>query len=223
MFQMKKMMISPHMPHVLILLYFAIYAGATDIGTGTTVRSENNNIYFYGTVSESSTLQLKTKLEELDLHLQTIAIHYKIEAPPIHLHIQSYGGSLMHTFYIIDVIKNLRTPVYTYIDGFAASAATLMSVCGKRRFMTESSVMLVHQLSGGASGKFEEIKNEYSNMVEFMEIIKKTYLNYGNISSEHLDALLKQDLWLNSAKSLEYGFVDEIIKSAPPAKAEASS
>jgi ATP-dependent protease ClpP protease subunit len=178
----------------------------------TTVKSANNNIYFYGAVSESSTLDLKTKLEELDLHLQTIAIHYQIEIPPIHLHIQSYGGSLMHTFYIMDIIKLLKTPVYTYIDGFAASAATLMSVCGKRRFMTESSVMLVHQLSSGASGKFEELKNEYSNLVEFMEIIKKTYLSYGNISSDNLDALLKQDLWLNSKKSLEYGFIDEIIK-----------
>ena len=199
-------------PRVLLLLYFAISSSATETATTTTVRSANNNIYFYGAVSESSTLQLKTKLEELDLHLQTIAIHYKIDAPPIHLHIQSYGGSLLHTFYIMDVIKLLKTPVYTYVDGFAASAATLMSVCGKRRFMTESSVMLVHQLSSGASGKFEEIKNEYSNLVEFMEIIKKTYLNYGNISSQELDALLKQDLWLNSAKSLEYGFVDEIIK-----------
>ena len=199
-------------PHMLLLLYFAISSSATETATTTTVRSANNNIYFYGAVSESSTLQLKTKLEELDLHLQTIAIHYKIDAPPIHLHIQSYGGSLLHTFYIMDVIKLLKTPVYTYVDGFAASAATLMSVCGKRRFMTESSVMLVHQLSSGASGKFEEIKNEYSNLVEFMEIIKKTYLNYGNISSDNLDALLKQDLWLNSAKSLEYGFVDEIIK-----------
>ena len=78
--------------------------------------------------------------------------------------------------------------------------------------------MLVHQLSGGASGKFEELKNEYSNMVEFMEIIKKTYLTYGNISSENLNDLLKQDLWLNSAKSLEYGFIDEIIKSPAPAR-----
>ena len=196
--------------HILVMLYLSVSVGAAE--PATTVQSTNNNIYFYGAVSESSTLQLKTKLEELDLHLQTIAIHYKIEAPPIHLHIQSYGGSLLHTFYIMDVIKLLKTPVYTYIDGFAASAATLMSVCGKRRFMTESSVMLVHQLSSSASGKFEEIKNEYSNLVEFMEIIKKTYLNYGNISSEHLDALLKQDLWLNSAKSLEYGFIDEIIK-----------
>lgn len=194
----------------LLLLLLCLTDATTE--TATTVRSGNNNIYFYGAVSESSTLQLKTKLEELDLHLQTIAIHYKIDVPPIHLHIQSYGGSLLHTFYIMDVIKMLKTPVYTYIDGFAASAATLMSVCGKRRFMTESSVMLVHQLSSGASGKFEEIKNEYSNLVEFMEIIKKTYLNYGNISSQNLDELLKQDLWLNSAKSLEYGFVDEIIK-----------
>lgn len=200
-------------PRVLLLLYLSISAGTTD--PATTVQSINNNIYFYGAVSESSTLQLKTKLEELNTHLQTMSVHYNIAPPPIHLHIQSYGGSLLHTFYIMDVIKLLKTPVYTYIDGFAASAATLMSVCGNRRFMTESSVMLVHQLSGGASGKFEELKNEYSNLVEFMEIIKKTYLSYGNISSDNLDALLKQDLWLNSAKSLEYGFVDEIIKSIP--------
>jgi ATP-dependent protease ClpP protease subunit len=197
-------------PHMLVLLYLAVSSGAAE--PGATVKSANNNIYFYGAVSESSTLQLKNKLDELDLHSQITAIHYKIEAPPIHLHIQSYGGSLLHTFYIMDVIKTLKTPVYTYIDGFAASAATLMSVCGKRRFMTESSVMLVHQLSSGASGKFEEIKNEYSNLVEFMEIIKKTYLNNSNISSDNLDVLLKQDLWLNSKKSLEYGFIDEIIK-----------
>ena len=197
---------------LFLLLLCLTSATDTATATATTVKSANNNIYFYGAVSESSALQLKNKLDELDLHSQLTAIHYKIEAPPIHLHIQSYGGSLLHTFYIMDVIKTLKTAVYTYIDGFAASAATLMSVCGKRRFMTESSVMLVHQLSSGASGKFEEIKNEYSNLVEFMEIIKKTYLNYGNISSQHLDELLKQDLWLNSAKSLEYGFIDEIIK-----------
>ena len=204
-------------------IMYIFLALAASTGLAETVQSANNNIYFYGAVSESSTLQLKTKLEELNVQLQTMAIHYNIEAPPIHLHIQSYGGSLLHTFYIMDIIKTLKTPVYTYIDGFAASAATLMSVCGKRRFMTESSVMLVHQLSSGASGKFEEIKNEYSNLVEFMEIIKKTYLNYGNISSQHLDELLKQDLWLNSAKSLEYGFVDEIIKSTPATPATPAS
>jgi ATP-dependent protease ClpP protease subunit len=195
-----------------LLVLLLCFTGVTE--AVTTVQSTNNNIYFYGEVSESSTLQLKTKMEELDMHSQVTALQYRTDPYPIHLHIQSYGGSLLHTFYVMDVIKTLKTPVYTYIDGFAASAATLMSVCGKRRFMTESSVMLIHQLSsGGAAGKFEEIKNEYSNLVEFMDIIKKTYLNYGNISSERLDELLKQDLWLNSAKSLEYGFVDEIIKS----------
>jgi ATP-dependent protease ClpP protease subunit len=199
----------------MFIMYMFLMLGVSGGVAETVVQSANNNIYFYGAVSESSTLQLKTKLEELNTHLQTMAIHYNIDPPPIHLHIQSYGGSLLHTFYIMDVIKTLKTPVYTYIDGFAASAATLMSVCGKRRLMTENSVMLVHQLSGGASGKFEELKNEYSNMVEFMEIIKKTYLTYGNISSENLNDLLKQDLWLNSAKSLEYGFIDEIIKSTP--------
>ena len=137
---------------LLCLSASAYVAVATGQTAETLVQSRNNNIYFYGAVSESSALELKTKLQELDTHLQTMAIHYKLEVPPpIHLHIQSYGGNLLHTFYIVDLIKTLKTPVYTYIDGFAASAATLMSVSGKRRFMTESSVMLVHQLSSVAA------------------------------------------------------------------------
>lgn len=195
----------------VILMYMFLYLTVSGGVAETVVQSKNNKIYFYGEVSETSTLNLKNKLEELDTQSQTMAIHYNIKPPPIHLHIQSFGGSLLHTFYVMDVIKTLKTPVYTYIDGFAASAATLISVSGKRRFMTENSVMLVHELRGGGVGKFEELKNEYSNVLEFMEIIKKTYLKHGKISSENLNELLKKDLWLNSNKSLEYGFVDEII------------
>lgn len=178
----------------------------------TTIQFNNNNIYFYGPVSDVSSFQLKNKLEELDIQSQTIALQFNVEPPPIHLHIQSFGGSLMHTFYIVDLIKTMKTPVYTYIDGFAASAATMISVAGKKRFMTENSIMLVHQLSSATSGKFEEMKDEYNNLLGLMDIIKKIYLSNSKISKENLDNLLKQDLWLDSTKSIQYGFVDKILK-----------
>ena len=71
----------------------------------------------------------------------------------------------------------MKTPVYTYVDGFAASAATLISVVGKKRFMTKNSLMLIHQLSGADSGKFYELQDQMSNMQILMNKINKIYLN----------------------------------------------
>ena len=204
----------------LMFLFFTAVAAASDeikyssagVDVPTTIQYNNNNIYFYGAVSSVSSFELKKKIEELDLQSQTIAMQFNVEPPPIHLHIQSFGGSLLHTFHLVDMIKTLKTPVYTYIDGFAASAATLISVAGKKRFISENSIMLVHQLSSSSSGKFNEMKDEYDNLVGLMDIIKKIYLSNSKIPKEQLDKLLAQDLWLDSTKAIQYGFVDKILK-----------
>ena len=111
----------------------------------------------------------------------------------------------------MDLIKNLETPVYTYIDGFAASAATLISVAGDKRFMTKNSMMLIHQLSSQNSGKFLEIEDDMSNLKTMMALLKKIYLENTNLTEEILTELLRKDLWLTSDICLEYGLVDKII------------
>ena len=154
---------------------------------------------------------MKNKLHDLDTKSSIFHLQYKIDPPPIHLHIQSEGGSLYHTLYIMDLIDSMNTPVYTYIDGFAASAATLLSVVGKKRYMTKNSLMLIHQLSGSESGKFNELQDQMSNMSILMKIIMNIYLTKTNIDEETLTVLLQKDLWLDSKTCLEYGLVDEII------------
>jgi ATP-dependent protease ClpP protease subunit len=171
----------------------------------------NNDIYFYSPITQRSCFELKNKINELDMKSTIMHVQYKIDPPPIHLHIQSNGGSLFHTLYIVDLIKNLNTPVYTYVDGFAASAATLISVVGKKRFITKNSLMLVHQLSGSDSGKFDELEDQMTNMKVLMYAIKMIYLNNTNINPLQLNNLLKKDLWLNAEICLLYGLVDEII------------
>ena len=105
----------------------------------------------------------------------------------------------------------MNTPVYTYVDGFAASAATLISVVGKKRYMTKNSLMLIHQLSGADSGKFYELQDQMSNMQILMNTINKIYLNKTKIDQETLLKLLQKDLWLDAKTCLAYGLVDEII------------
>ena len=109
------------------------------------------------------------------------------------------------------MIKKLETPVYTYIDGFAASAATLISVVGKKRFMTSNSIMLIHQLSGGMNGKFSEMEDENENLHGLMDFITKIYLENTKMNEIELNKILKRDIWLNSTYCLEHGLVDVIL------------
>lgn len=166
-----------------------------------------NDIYFYSAINQKSCFELERVLIEMEKR----AIKNNTTNTPIHLHIQSYGGSLHHSLYLIDLIKNMKTPVYTYIDGFAASAATLISVAGKKRFITKNSIMLIHQLSSGFEGKFSEIHDENENINNLMSFIVNYYLKNTNINKEELKLLLRRDLWLDSQKCLEYGLVDVII------------
>ena len=179
--------------------------------TKTYVTVNGNNVYFYGQVTADSCRILGEKIKELNENAIIFKTKLKENPPPINLHIQSPGGSLMNTFYLIDLINSIETPVNTYVDGYAASAASLISVVGKKRYMTQNSLILIHQLSGGNEGKFEELDDDMKNMNLFMNIVKKIYLSKTNIKPFTLDDMLKHDIWLSSDQCKELGLVDEII------------
>jgi ATP-dependent protease ClpP protease subunit len=170
------------------------------------INTIDNNIYFYSPITKTSCFKLEKEL--LFINQKNLL---EGSNNPINLHIQSNGGNLFNSIYIIDLIKNLETPVYTYIDGFAASAATLISVVGKKRFMTSNSLMLIHQLSGGMNGKFSEMEDENENINGLMDFIIRTYLENTKINKDELEQILKRDIWLNSTYCLQNGLVDEIL------------
>ena len=81
----------------------------------------------------------------------------------------------------VDCIRNSKIPIYTIIEGRAASAATFMSIAGKKRYITENSVLLIHQLSSGMWGKMSELEDELENNKFFMEKIYSIYSKYTTI------------------------------------------
>lgn len=176
----------------------------------TRISVERNNVYFYGEVTGDSCEQLKEKLLELDNNGRMLKMWYDIDPPPINLHIQSVGGSLMDTLYITDFLDSMFCSVNTYVDGYAASAASLMSVVGDKRYMTKNSMILIHQLSSGSQGKYDEMDDNMKNLDMLMEKIKGIYAARTNIPLSQLDELLQHDLWLDAETCKSYGLVDEI-------------
>ena len=184
-----------------------------EYGSSSKVYSHDNHIYYYASVTKKSALDLNTEIRKVTRTLKRLSSDYNSDPPPIYLHINSFGGSVFAALSVIDTIQYNPIPVYTIIEGAAASAATMISVHGKKRFITESGHMLIHQLSSGFWGKMCEIEDEAKNLKNLMKVIKKIYKKKSTIPNDKLGEILKHDLWWNSKKCMKYGLVDKIIKN----------
>tara|TARA_R100001163_G_C5046126_1_gene183430 strand:- start:258 stop:887 length:630 start_codon:yes stop_codon:yes gene_type:complete len=177
---------------------------------GSVTKIVENNLYFYGDVTESNALELNASLYELDKKLSVTNVFLDIK-PVINLRINSFGGSLFAGLATVDVIRNLNSEVHSYVEGAAASAATIISVACNKRFIGKYSKMLIHQLSAGVYGKYTELEDDMENNKHLMSTIKEIYKEYTRVPMKKLDEILKHDLWFDSKTSLKLGLVDDIV------------
>ena len=182
-----------------------------DSDSENSVSASNNTIYFYSEVSRPKVLSLNKNIQSIGIKLQNHANSLCIPTPEIYLHINSYGGSVFAGMAAVEYIRKSPADIVTIIDGCAASAATLMSVVGKRRLINEHSFMLIHQLSTSMWGKFEDLKDDMKNNELLMKVIKDIYEAHPKIPKKELSKILKHDLWWDAKTCLKYGLVDEII------------
>ena len=170
-----------------------------------------NKIYYYSGVTRESVVELNHKLSELEAKHLTVSNVLEIEPPPIRLYINSGGGSITAGIASMDTISRCKVPVYTYVDGFCASAATFLSVVGVKRYISKNSYMLIHQLSSNLWGKYSEIEDEKKNLDLMMETIRNVYTEYTKVPTKELDEILKHDLMWDAKTCLKYNLVDKII------------
>jgi ATP-dependent Clp endopeptidase proteolytic subunit ClpP len=172
-----------------------------------------NHIWFNDDVSNSSISKLIKLIGARNFAFsqeEKKVFYGKLVPKPIYLHINSCGGDLQEGMAAVDAIRNSKIPIYTIIEGEAASAATFLSVAGQKRFMTENSVLLIHQLSAGCWGTMQELEDDHKNNKFFMEKIYSLYSKYTTISRRSLEKIMKHDIWWDVKTAMKYGFVDEI-------------
>jgi len=174
------------------------------------IEVEENRIFFYCPVGEYEALELNRMVRRLDVEMQYLSNRLGSKTIPIHLHIHSPGGSIFAGLSAYDTLKNTKTPVYTYVEGSAASAATLISLGGKKRHIAKNGFMLIHQQQLEWAGKLDDFMDEVENQKELTERLREIYLVETKMQEKELDDLLKRELWLNSEVCLNVGLVDVV-------------
>ena len=178
-----------------------------------TIDLDKNHIYFYKDVTQESCLELNRKINDLNKELLKYSIEYDCPPPSIYLHINSIGGDLLSSFGTVDTILDSRVPIISIIEGCCASAASIIAMVCKKRYMTNHSFILIHQLSTSVSGKYQELKEDFENDTKFMEELCKLYKKHTKMTEKKIKQVLQHDLWWTSEMCIENGLVDGIWKN----------
>lgn len=175
--------------------------------------TRGNHIYYFSGVSKDSVYRLKNAIQKLNdafRDTQREHPHLTMTPAPIYLHINSFGGGVFAAFAAIDFIQQSAIPIHTIIEGASASAATLMSVVGAKRYMRPTASMLIHELSSWFGGKLTAIEDDYQNLQQMHETIKRVYKKHTKLREAELGEILAHDRWWNIDKCLEVGLVDAV-------------
>lgn len=178
---------------------------SSDFNDEYEVQSTGNNVFFYGEVCQGSVLRLAKTLREVASVLKSTH-----KEPVIYLFVHSNGGDLYSGLSAMDHVSTLSVPVHTVVDGMVGSAATFITLAGKKRYIMPNSHMHIHQLSTSFWGKYEEMVDDYKQSKRLMKLIRKIYSSRTNLTDPELDTLLSRESTLSANKSIRMGFVDEI-------------
>lgn len=131
------------------------------------------------------------------------------------MHIDSPGGSVKSGLSMVDVMNYISCDIRTVNTGMAASMGSVLlgaGTKGKRSSLRFSRTML-HQSSGGFRGNIQDAEID---MKEWTKINKTLFELLGEYCGKPAKQVMKdasRDLWLDSQEALDYGIIDEIVKT----------
>ena len=136
----------------------------------------------------------------------------------INLRINSGGGDVFMATAIYNMLVKHEAKVIVYIEGVAASAATLIAMAGDEIHISENAHFMVHAASGIAWGNAAQLRQYLKLLDNADELLRLTYSRRTGLDVEELVEMMAFDNWMTATKAHEHGFVDIIdeAKSVSP-------
>tara|TARA_Y100000590_G_scaffold73155_1_gene80496 strand:- start:436 stop:1032 length:597 start_codon:yes stop_codon:yes gene_type:complete len=133
----------------------------------------------------------------------------------IYMYINSPGGVITSGFGILDTMNYIKPDISTICMGQAASMAAVLLSAGKKgkRMMLENSRVMIHQPLGGVSGQATDIEIHTKEILYLKDKLNKILSANTGQTLSTIEKDTNRDNFMSSDTALDYGIIDEIVKS----------
>jgi ATP-dependent Clp protease protease subunit len=141
-------------------------------------------------------------------------LHLEAENPKkeIQMYINSPGGVVTSGLAIYDTMQYIKSPVITLCLGMAASMGSFLLMAGEHghRIALPNSRIMVHQPSGGFSGKASDVERHAEDILKTKRRLNEICAKHTGKSIEVVEETLDRDYFMTADEARDWGIVDHV-------------
>lgn len=170
---------------------------ALDKSTGElTLYGEISNESWYG--DEVTPKEFKSGLDDLG------------DIETLNIYINSPGGDVFAGQTIYSILKRHKAHKNVYIDGLAASIASVIAMAGSTIFMPKNSMMMIHNPWTVGMGNASDFRKLAEDLDKIRESLISAYEDRSILNKEEIIEIMDKETWLTASECETYGFCDVV-------------
>ena len=175
----------------------------------TTSDDGTSTIFLYGDIGDYTEVQSGRIAQEL-MEAERVSRR-------IHVRINSNGGEVYSGIAIFNALRHSQADIRIYVDGIAASMASVIALCGKPVEMSKYARLMLHSVSGGCYGNKQDLQRCMEEIESLEGSLSEIYAERLGMSKEEVKQTYfdGEDHWLTAKEALDLGFIDDIYDADP--------
>ena len=138
-----------------------------------------------------------------------------LKRKPIHIYINSHGGTTWDAWMLIDIIRSSKTPIYTYCVGYAMSAGFEIFIAGHKRFVSQHARLMLHSFVWGQPDytKYQDLVNRRCEEDYLQNSQERYVLEQTKISETMLKEIREKkiDRYFHADEALKLGIAHKLL------------
>lgn len=133
------------------------------------------------------------------------------------LRINSPGGSVTAGNAIYNALRRHKGKIDVYVDGLAASMASVVAMAGHRVIMPANAMLMIHDPWSYAVGNSADMRKIAETLDKFKSGMVTAYMDKSGMDEAQVVRMMTDETWITAAEAVEMGFADEIEVPIPMA------
>lgn len=129
----------------------------------------------------------------------------------ITMRINSPGGDAFEGVAISNYLRSLGKPITVFIDGVAASAASILAMAGDEVVMGEASMMMIHNAWTMVAGEAKDLR-AMADLLDKVshDSVAAGYQRKTGLPAETIQQMMDSETWLSAQEAVEQGFATSV-------------
>lgn len=140
----------------------------------------------------------------------------------LRVYINSPGGDVFAGQAIHSMLRRHPATVTVYVDGLAASAASIVAMAGDRVIMPRNAMLMIHNPWTIVAGNADTLRKVAEDLDRIRESLVVVYADKTGLERDKISEYLDAETWFTAEEAVELGFADEIEETRTVAASIAS-